>query len=569
MISSKPGQTVPDQTAVGQINRFQTHREESADERPDFLDPRAVPRNPFYRVLSLYLPWSILVCLLPAGLALIHRLLPDISLFGPSLALAIYAPALLVSAAVTIYLEFLDPRTSHNAAHIRGGILSIAAAYLTSSLLSFRLPLNLSGIARQFFPAPGNITATLAALYIWVFVIRLRRLFRARELFERHLRHHQGEELRRFMLENASVMAAAETQSRLTIRRYSIQLGIVFTLALACGFLKAPLSLFQRTLTMIVIVMAAVIFSLLNQFRYEQRFAGEGIAVPAPERHNRIGAGILFCAAAGLLAVLCASNNNLLPISIIAAFFAWLARLLIRPKQPIERPPELPDQAPAMPLDAPSLIESLGVKETEPWPFWNYLFYIALTLIIAAFLGFMVKPLFTIKASSGKIPFLLKVIRLFRSGLFGLKRALRNFFGSLGRSPATRISVSDGDLQSVTDDLMSAWSKARRRELRQSLSLFARLILWGERNCHTSWKPSMGPGEFCALLASATTRTSLGSDHEGRILVSAMPPPGQSPVTSLAILRCGEIFEEALYGPGPPDKETQREFRRLVEDITK
>ncbi|MDR1220919.1 MAG: DUF4129 domain-containing protein [Treponema sp.] len=355
----------------------------------------------------------------------------------------------------------------------------------------------------------------------------------------------------------------------MTIRRYSIQLGIVFALALACGFLKAPLSLFQRTLTMIVIVMAAVIFSLLNQFRQEQRFAGEGIAVPAPERRNRIGAGILFCAAAGLLAALCASNNNLLPISIIAAFFAWLARLLIRPKQLIERPLELPDQSQSMPLDAPSLIESLGVEETEPWPFWNYLLYIALTLIIAAFLWFMVKPLFTIKASSGKIPFLLKVFRLVRSGLFGLKRALRNFFGCLGRSPATQISVSDGDLQSVTEDIMSAWSKTRRRELRQSLSLFARLILWGERNCHTSWKPSMGPGEFCDLLASAATRTSPGADHEKGSIASAMPPPGQSPGISLAILRCGEIFEEALYGPGPPDKETQREFRRLVKDITK
>jgi hypothetical protein len=38
--------------------------------------------------------------------------------------------------------------------------------------------------------------------------------------------------------------------------------------------------------------------------------------------------------------------------------------------------------------------------------------------------------------------------------------------------------------------------------------------------------------------------------------------------TAAAIFRCGAIFEESLYGPRLPDKKTQREFRRLVEEIT-
>jgi hypothetical protein len=513
------------------------------------------PGNPLYRILALYLPWSILVSLFPAVFALIRHLLPSLSLSGLGLALAIYLPALLISAAVTLYLEFLDPRTSHGAAHIRGGILALAAAYLLSSLLSFRPPLSLAGIARQFFPGLGNITATAAALYIWVFVIRLRELFRAREIFEHHLRHHQGEDLRRIMLEDASVMTGAETQSHSMILHYSIQLGVTFVLVLVCGFLKAPLSAFQLILTMIVIVMAAAVFSLLKLFRQEQYFAGEGIAVPAPERRNRIGAGALFCAAAGALAALCASNSNLLPISIIAAFFAWLARLLSRPAQPLERPPELPDLAPPMPSGPQSLIEALGVEESEPWPLWDYLPYIALALAIAAFLWFMVKPLFGLK-TGGKIPFALKVFRLIRGGLANLKQILQNFFGSLGRSPGTRIPISDRDLQKTTEDLLGAWTKARKRELRQSLSLFARLILWGERNHHTTWKPSLGPGEFCALLAAAVTQA--GPDQEFN-----------AETTTAAIVRCGEIFEEALYGPTPPAKETQREFQRLVEEITR
>jgi hypothetical protein len=556
----------PDEMA---INRFQTDGADPAEDRPDLLDPRAVPGNPLYRVLSLYLPWSILACLLPAVLALIRRLLPNFSPSGPGLALAIYVPALFVSAAVALYLEFLDPRTSHSAAHIRGGILVLIAAYLFSSFLSFKFPLSLPGIAQQFFPALGNIAATLVALYIWVFVIRLRDLFRAREFFEYHLRRYRGEELRRIMLEDASVMMGAETQSRSMIRHYGFQLGLVFVLVLVCGFLEAPLSLFQRLLTMLVIVVAAAIFSLLSLFRLEQYFAGEGIAVPVPERRKRMGAGILFCIAAGLLAALCASNNNLLPISAIAAFFAWLARLLSRPSQPVERSIEFPQQQPAMSMDPQSMIQALGIEETEPWPFWDYLPYIGLALGIAVFLWFMVKPLFGVKAGTDKIPFALKLFRLIRGGLAGLKQALRNFFGSLGRSPAVRIKITDGELHNMTEDLLGAWSRARKKELRQSLSLFARLILWGERSCQTKWKPSLGPGEFCALLAAAVKQAALATEHEGG-LSPHDTPAGQTPgeETAAAILRCGEIFEEALYGPRPPDKETQREFRRLVEEIT-
>jgi hypothetical protein len=238
----------------------------------------------------------------------------------------VYLPALFVSAAVTLYLEFLDPRTSHDGAHIRGAILACAAAYLLSSILALRPPFNLSTVTLRFFPSPGSVTAVLAALYIWIFVIYLRDLFRARELFESHIRRFRGEDLRRIMLEDSAIMTAAETRGLSAGRHYGIQLGLAFILSLLCGFLRAPLSLFQRVLSILILSAAALIFSFLGLFRQEQFFAGEGIAVSGPERGRRIGAGLIFCAAAALLAVLCASDNNLLPVSLIAAFFAWLAR---------------------------------------------------------------------------------------------------------------------------------------------------------------------------------------------------------------------------------------------------
>jgi hypothetical protein len=516
-----------------------------------------------------------------------------------ALGAAVYIPALFVSAAVTLYLEFLDPRTSHGGAHLRGGILVCAAAYLLSSLLAIRPPLSISTVTLRFLPSLGSVTAVLAALYIWIFVIYLRDLFRARELFESHLRRFRGEDLRRVMLEDSAIMSAAETRGLSAGRYYGFQTGLAFLLVLLCDFLKAPLSILQRIISVLVPVAAALVFFLFSLFRQEQFFAGEGIAVPPQERARRIRAGMIFCAAATLLAVLCASNNNILPISIITAFFAWLARLLSRPGRMVEGPIE------PVPLNTPmedpqAMLRFLAPEAAEPWPFWDYLPYIALAAAIAVFLWFMIKPLFGLDRRSGKLPLIVRLARLFSGGFAGLRRALKNFFASLRGRSGIGIKIPGEKVRDMTEELLTAWSKARKRELRQSLGLFARLILWGGREHQAAWKPSMGPGEYCALLAAAVIRTLADheEDHQGgsrggyhyRASLPLRdkgkdaaadprkrtepgpqgpseepPPPGGK---AALILRCGTIFEEALYGPRLPDRETRREFQRLVEEIT-
>ncbi|MDR0640892.1 MAG: hypothetical protein LBG07_00360 [Treponema sp.] len=608
----KPKQPKPEQPETEVINRFQADGIKAGEEEaPPGLN--TAPGNPLYRVLALYLPWSVLLSLLPPALALIRRLLPDLKLPGSAaLGAAVYIPALLISAAVTLYLEFLDPRTSHSGAHLRGGILACAAAYLFSSILALRPPLTISTVTLRFLPSLGSVTAVLAALYIWIFVIYLRDLFRARELFESQIRLHRGEELRRVMLEDSAILSAAETRGLSAGRHYGIQTGIALLLVLLCDLLGAPLSIFQRIISILVPAVAALVFFLFSLFRREQFFAGEGIAVPPPERAKRIAAGTIFCAAATLLAALCASNNNILPISIITAFFAWLARLLSRPGRIAQGPIEI--APPNLPMEDPqAMLRFLAPEASEPWPIWDYLPYIALAAAIAVFLWFMIKPLFSLDRRAGKLPLILRLARLFSGGFAGLRRALKNFLASLRGGPGMGIKIPGEKIRDMTEELLSAWSKARKRELRQSLSLFARLILWGGREYQTTWKPSMGPGEYCALLSAAVKRKALDTDHEGGSLpprpsppgaagaVLASPPPrgnGQGPgdtlegektasppapprrprnppvelssgeKTAAAVLHCGAIFEEALYGPRLPDRETQREFRRLVEEIT-
>jgi hypothetical protein len=213
----------------------------------------------------------------------------------------------------------------------------------------------------------------------------------------------------------------------------------------------------------------------------------------------------------------------------------------------------------------------LGVEESEPWPFWEYLPYIALALIIAAFLWFMIKPVLSFKPGAGKIPFLLRIARLFKGGLSGIKQALKNFFASLGlRGAAVKFKVSDGDLQNMAADLLASWSRARKRELRQTLNLFARLILWGAQTHQCLWKPSLAPAEYCAALSAAARAAAETAPHEeaGEAAADAQRFAQRCALRCEEILRCGEIFEEALYGPRPPDKKTQREFRELVERLT-
>jgi hypothetical protein len=105
--------------------------------------------------------------------------------------------------------------------------------------------------------------------------------------------------------------------------------------------------------------------------------------------------------------------------------------------------------------------------------------------------------------------------------------------------------------------------------MRNSVSLFARLVIWGIEHCRVPWKPSCAPGEYCALLAASPA--AAGREPGKPETETGVPPEGGGP--SLfnchdAILRCGELFEEALYSSATLSGEGRREFKRLVQTIT-
>jgi hypothetical protein len=103
----------------------------------------------------------------------------------------------------------------------------------------------------------------------------------------------------------------------------------------------------------------------------------------------------------------------------------------------------------------------------------------------------------------------------------------------------------------MTEDILAAYSRAKRREIRRGAALFARLILWGNEKFQASWKASLGPGEYCAALS----RAALPDGENGAA------PAGEK---ASAILRCGELFEEILYSSRDPGSELRREFEGAV-----
>ncbi|GHT68509.1 hypothetical protein FACS1894110_16200 [Spirochaetia bacterium] len=503
--------------------------------------------NPLYGILAVYIPWSILI----SGVPLIGRILTHLLPGTAFPYINIFVPVILCSITVSVYTGMMKNLPgNHSTANIRGAIIVTAAAYIIASLLRFDRSFNL-----RFLPGIANIPAVPGVLYVWVFVLYLREIFRAREFFESHTREYEGENLRRIMLEDAALMGDADADIKKLITVYGVQLVLVGMLAITSGILKIAIPLTFLVLLVALYVSAACIFAILELFQREQYFAGEGIAVPSPERSKRITAILFFSLAAAVAAILFSADNNILPVSIITGFFAWLFSLLSRLNRPMEFT-NLENQNLMPPEASPriSLQELLGDGPAEPGPFWDYVKYAAIVLLILGFIWFMIQPLLSRSNDSGRIPFRLRLARLIRQWLKAVRQGLGFFFTSLRKDKGSTKMNRPGSeaIKSKTADLLAAYSPAKRRNMKNSLTLFARLILWGTETLNVSWKPSRAPGEYCAALVRALP--SADSNTEAAIA---------------AIIRCGELFEEALYGVEVLSREKQREFKELIEKVTK
>jgi hypothetical protein len=437
----------------------------------------------------------------------------------------------------------------------------MAASYLIASILR-GFPRGLSpgfirGFAQGFIPGFANVLALLTGLYIWRFVLYLRGLFKTRELFESYTRRYEGAELQRLMLEDSEILSSADAQMAWIVRIYGLQLFLTGALAAACSALGIRLSLPFYLLLFLLYLNAAFIFALLNFFKAEHYFAGEGISAAAPERSRRIAAMLVFSLAAALLAALASADGGILPLSLITGFFRWFLSLFDREPQPFEgesfTPQNFPVQRNPGGMDLRKL---LGEEESAPWPFWDYLQRLLIVFLVLGLVWFMFKPLFFRAWALGTLPLPKRIARILKGWFAGFLRGLSWFFSSLGKGDnSVRIAPAGRAVRDMTEDILAAYSRAKRREIRKGAALFARLILWGNENFQVSWKASLGPGEYCAALS----RAALRGGGDGGVESSGGKAPG--------ILRCGELFEEILYSSRNPGPELRREFEKAVKFV--
>jgi len=506
--------------------------------------------SPVYSLLALYMPLTVIA----AFVFLVEKWLPL-----PSIFLLIIA---CVSAlAAFIYCDVTKAGKSGKAASpVPGGMAAMAVSYIFSSLF-------FQGLNREkwflwkelFMPAIPTILASLETLYVWISIVLLRRLFYARKRFETHITKHRGEQLQKVLERDPELLSYNGVEITKARRRYLFQLIIIGAVAFAVVFSGITLPLQLSLLLLVMVISGICICGLFGILRREHHHAGEGIVLSVLDRIKHILAMGVFSALAIAGSLVLSLNKNLLPFSAISGFFSRVFGQISN--SPLAENAET--AAPASPEQLFSFLS--GMENTAVWQVWKGLPYIFLALIIVGFVLFLSFSMRTrIKVSRKEQPVNQSVGRTIIEWFKRLLFALGSLFGKDKTQPESN-KPSAGQIRRTSEAIRSAYSQAKKQDMQQSVTLFARLIIWGSEIRHVLWKPAHGPGEYCGLLAASTPSQTAAQ----QTAASQTAPQATSQIAqSGEIIRCGTLFEQALYSTEVLSAVERDEFRELVEAIT-
>jgi hypothetical protein len=418
-------------------------------------------------------------------------------------------------------------------------------SYLVSSLITR----NGSVWNALFLPDLTNVAAALGALYVWDSVISLKQLFSCRKQFDEYVELYKGNRLQEALSDNPSLLDYTNEKIVKTRNNYLTQLVIAALFFVITAYFKMRLPLPLYLLMIIVLESVVCLFGFLVIFDKEQYYAGEGIVLPPFDRAKRmLGIGII-CGLCVICAALLSFDKNILSLSPIIDFFKRLLRLFQR-FITIRTASDLPEaDFPLMELNPvfPDLPEP-----KEPWQIWTWLKYGLIAFVVASFLWFMVSPLFNSGGKTKKLTFLQKLGLIIREWFKGVLNAFASLIAFIrdGKNGKKLRKLKAGEIRRVAETVLGAYSAAKKRDIRRSVTLFARLIIWGGEVQHVIWKPSYAPGEYCNLLATGLLAASANADN-----------------ISEWIIRSGELFEKALYSAEVLSGAEKKEFIGLIEAI--
>jgi hypothetical protein len=513
--------------------------------------------GPLYSLLAIYMPLAFFAAVIFLAEKLLKTTLP---------AAAIIVCAVTGGVSASIYFDFMkDEKASRTAANIRGGIIAAAVYYILSSLFTGAVPWN-----KKFLPDIQNILSSAGALFLWTSVISLKQLFSARRHFETYTELYTGEKLQEILFEDSALVKYTDEIIGKRARNYFLQLFLLALLVILCAILKITLPLALNLLLIVILVGAVCIYGFFGIIKRELFHAGEGIVLPASGRIRCVLAMIVFTLLCFTAAVIFTPGKSLLPFSMIIRFFSWLF-----PRR--DRQVELPDK--------PVISENLtGMGFPENFPgfgeaaqpsilsiiFGYFLTFMKYALIILASIGFirfMISPLFNRGNNLEKLPFYRRFFGIIAEWFREALAAIVSFFTYLkeGKSGLKLKKYSAEEIRRAEENLFGVYSPAKRRGIKQSVTLFARLIIWGSDVRGVVWKPALAPGEYCRLLAA-----SVHEAHETPTRTPDGVPANTDELKRLndGIVRCGELFEKALYSTQALSDTENGVFKSLVEEIT-
>ncbi|MCL2209245.1 MAG: hypothetical protein FWC19_03165 [Treponema sp.] len=456
--------------------------------------------------------------------------------------------------AASIYSGFMkNIKSEKTSGNIRGGILIAAAVYIFSSIFLREFQL-----IERFLPNHVNIFSSVCALYTWINIISYRQLFNSRLQFNAVTENFNGEKLREKLVEDTSLLFYTNENINKAQFNYFFQVVIICVLALICAIFKIHLSTALRFLLIFILAAGVFIHALFQIIKWEQYYAGEGITLNAASRSKRLLAVITLTLSALVLAFLAASDKSIIPFSLITGFFTWFFSLFQFPSASFE-----PAGSNEITPNISQMHDFSGIGETPSSPVWELITkygYMALKyglILLAAglFIRFMISPLLNRGKADIKTSFLNKLKRIIIDWHTGMLNAISSFFLQLKNEKIKKLNkINAEDISRAAELIYNAYTPAKRKDVKQSVTLFARLIVWGSEARNVIWKPSFAPGEYCAILASSKNKEE-DSNHEIQI-------------QNEGILRCGEIFEKSLYSAEVLSVSEKNEFRELVEGIT-
>jgi hypothetical protein len=511
------------------------------------IDGGFLSTGPVYSLLAIYMPLTVLAALIFLLEAMMTADLP---------VAVIFLCAVISGISASIYCDFMkDNKSSRIAGNIRGAIIIMAVCYVISSTLNSTIPWK-----EKFLPDFYNLIPSFGALFIWINVISLKQLFSSYRNFIINTEIYKGEKLQEVFFEDTGLLYYSEENIYKAERNYFLQLFAIAFLVIICGALNIDLSFGLYSLLAVIFLSGICIIGFFGIIKTEHYYAGEGLALSSSGRIKRILAMIIITLFCFTFAVLLASDKNLLSFSVILRFFTWFFSLFARPKYRLERT-----------MDS----EELAYQESPPQEFMpfeemptspiitlivKYFLIVAkyglIIVAVGLFIRFMLSPFINRGDESEKMPFYRRFFYIIAEWFSGVLAAIKSFFTELkeGRNASKLRKYSSEEIRRAAEILYGAYSPAKKSDMRQSITLFARLIVWGNDIRNVVWKPTLAPAEYCRFLAAA---------H-----ISEDTPDSELKKRDEEIICCGEIFEKALYSADVLSETERDEFKNLVEEIT-